>query len=122
MLKSLSVIKNVFVISAVLLLNSIGHASAVTAMPSHHMSGMNHTTSEAGSCATLCRSGVVNRDIFTILNQDEEDDDDNLPNKSYSLSQSAYSSRKLVGQLQYANEVKPPPKVPAYILYSVFRV
>lgn len=122
MIKSLSLIKNVLIISAVLLLNSIGHTSAVSAMTSHQTYGMNHGSSESGSCATLCRSAVVNRDIFTILNQDEEDDDDKRPNTFYSLSQSAYSSKKLVSQLQFANEVKPPPKVPAYILHSVFRV
>ena len=122
MIKPLTLIKNVFIISAVLLLNSIGHTSVVTATSSHQMNGMNHSSSESGSCATLCRSAVVNRDIFTILNQDEEDDDDKLPNAFYSLSQRAYTSEKLVNQLQYANEVKPPPKVPVYILYNVFRV
>lgn len=122
MINSLALIKNVLIISALLLLNSIGHASAVSAMASHQANGMNHGSGESSPCATLCRSAVVTRDIFTILNQDEEDDDDKCPDTFYSLSQSAYTSEKLVNQLHYADEVKPPPKVPGYILYAVFRV
>lgn len=122
MTKPLALIKNALIISALLLLNSIGHTSTVSAMASHQTNGMNHSSSDSSSCATLCRSAVVNRDIFTILNQDEEDDDDKRLNIFYSLSQNAYSSKKLVSQLRYADEVKPPPKVPVYILHSVFRV
>lgn len=122
MLKSLVVIRNVLVVLAVLLLNTISHTSVVTATSSHEMNGMNHSTSESGSCATLCRSTVVNRDIFTILHQDQEDDDDKPPKTLYSLSQRAYTSEKLIKQQQYADAVKPPPKVPVYIMYNVFRV
>lgn len=122
MLKSLAIIKNALVLSAVLLLSSISHAYAVSAMPSHEMhSNNNHGTSGLSSCATLCRSGLVNRDTVIIVHQDE-DDDDQLAAPPYFLSQSGYSTGQLETQRLYASAVKPPPKVPAYILYGVFRV
>lgn len=121
MLQSLAIIKNALVLLAVLLLSSISHASAVIATPSHEMNGNNHSAGESNPCATLCRSGLVNRDTVVILHQDD-DGDDELAAPPYFLSQSGYSTGQLEKQRLYASAVKPPPKVPAYILYGVFRV
>jgi hypothetical protein len=89
MLKSLVILKNVWVLSAVLLLISISHVSAAIAMPSREMNSNNHSAGEPNPCATLCRSDVVSRDTAIVLPQNE-DDDDELTAPPYLLSQSVY--------------------------------
>lgn len=121
-MKFLAAIKNVLVLLAVVLLNSIsfaGHTSAMGTM-SHEMGGMKHTSSEATSCATLCRTAVVSKEDAAIRNDENEDDDEpTLP--LYAQSQPLRLDEKSVSQRLYAAEIKPPPKIPIYILYGVFR-
>jgi hypothetical protein len=122
-MKILAAIKNVFALVAIVLLNSIGtagHASAMSTM-SHEMSGMNHSSSDASSCATLCRTAVLNKED-TNINREDDEDDDKLATVLYAQSQTLLTDYKSVTQRLYADTVKPPPKVPIYIRYAVFRV
>ena len=120
-MKLLAAIKHTLVLLAVVLLNSIsfaGHTSAMSTM-SHEMGGMKHTSSDATSCATLCRTAVVSKEE-NIINNDESEDDE--PAASfYTQSQPLRLDGKSVQQRLYAAEIKPPPKIPIYILYGVFR-
>lgn len=120
-MKYITAIKNIFVLLAVLLLNSVSHASAMTAMPSHEMSGMNHSSSDTTSCATLCRTAVINKED-NIINDDESEDDTEPAIPFYSQNQILARDEKSASQQLYAAEIKPPPKIPIYILYGVFRV
>lgn len=121
-MKLLAAIKRTLVLMAVVLLNSIsfaGHTSAMSTM-SHEMSGMKHTSSDATSCATLCRTAVVNNQENPIRSDENEDDDEPaLP--FYAQNQQLHLDRKSISQRLYAAEIKPPPKIPIYILYGVFR-
>lgn len=123
----MSFIKNVFVLLAVLLLNStslVGHASAMTSMQ-HEMHSPNHSEhskdNSPASCATLCRTAVVERETI-VLRDSENKDDDEPAIPFYTQKQGGYFSDTLVSQKLYADSVKPPPKIPIYILYAVFRV
>jgi hypothetical protein len=119
--KYLTAIKNILVLLAVLMLNSVSHASAMSAMPSHEMSGMNHGSSDATSCATLCRTAVINKED-NVINDDESEDDTEPAIAFYGQSQTLSTDEKSLSQHLYAAEIKPPPKIPIYILYGVYRV
>ncbi len=103
------------------MLNSVSHASAMSAMPSHEMSGMNHGSSDATSCATLCRTAVINKED-NVINNDESEDDTEPAIAFYAQNQTLQTDEKSAAQRLYAAEIKPPPKIPIYILYGVFRV
>lgn len=94
----------------------------MTTVPSHEMGGMNHSSGDAGSCATLCRTALVNRDTNDINRPDNEDDDIEPAVPFYSTLQANNVSEKELKQKLYADSMKPPPKLPMYILYGVFRV
>ncbi len=121
-MKLVAAIKNTLVLLAVVLLNSltfVGHTAALSTM-SHEMNGMSHGSSDASSCATLCRTAVISKEENVI--NDNESEDDNEPALPFYLSdQPLHSDEKSVSQSLYAAEIKPPPKVPIYILYGVFR-
>ena len=121
-MKYLAAIKNALVLLAVVLLNSIsitGHTSAMSSV-SHEMGSMKHGSSDATSCATLCRTAVVNKEDNVIQNDDDENDD-KLGTAFYSQTQPLQTDGKSAKQRLYAAELKPPPKIPIYILYGVFR-
>lgn len=121
-MKLLAAIRQTLVLVAVVLLNSIsfaGHTSAMSTM-SHEMSGMSHSSSDASSCATLCRTAVINKED-DLINNDESEDDTDPAAPFYIQSQLLRVDEKSVSQRLYAAEVKPPPKIPIYILYGVFR-
>ena len=122
-MKLVATIKNTLILFAVVLLNSltfVGHSAAMSTM-SHDMSGMSHGSSDATSCATLCRTAVVNKEENAI-NDDESEDDDEPIAPFFVESQPLHLDQKSVSQRLYAAEVKPPPKIPIYIIYGVFRV
>lgn len=122
-MKYLAAMKNSLVLVAIVLVNSLGfagHSSAMSNM-SHEMTGMNHQSGDAASCASLCRTAVLNSESTSSkqLEDDEDDDDTALPVPQQ--GQAWELSGSLVKQRLYASEVKPPPKVPFYILFQVIR-
>lgn len=117
-----SAIRNTLLLLAVVLLNSLsfaGHTSAMSTM-SHDMSGMSHSSTNASSCATLCRTAVVNKEEY-LVNDDESEDDTEPAIPFYSQNTPLQTDEKSVSERLYAAEIKPPPKIPIYILYGVFR-
>lgn len=121
-MKLLAAIKNLLAILAVLVINSLsfaGHSAAMSPM-THEMGGVKHDSSNSASCATLCRIAVISKEEkVTDNNENEEDDTPTVP--IYSSSQALRQDGKSVNQRLYAVEVKPPPKIPIYILYGAFR-
>lgn len=120
-MKFITVLKHSVVLLAVILLNSVSHASAMTTMPSHEMGSMSHSSGDTSSCATLCRTAVVNQDTNNVNRPDNEDDDEPIV-AFYATNQAGLVSEKTEKQRLYAEAIKPPPKIPVYILYGVFRV
>ncbi len=113
---------NIAAVLTLLLLNTFGLSLRASAMPMgpHEMSGMNHKTSNSATCATLCYTAVIKKDEVVNLESDEEDDEPSVP--FYTHIKVCDFSETHVSQKLYAYSVKPPPKVPIHILYSVFRV
>lgn len=111
----------IITVFTILLLNTFGSALHASAMPmtSHDMGSMNHETSSSASCATLCRTAVINKDEFLNLELDEENDEPTIP--FYAQGDAWRHSDTYVKQKNYADSVKPPPKIPIYILYGVSR-
>lgn len=121
-MKLLTAIRHTLVLLAIVLLNSIsfaGHTSAMSTM-SHEMGGMSHGSSNATSCATLCRTAVINKEE-NVINNDEADDDTEPAIAFHSQNLPLQTDEKSISQRLYAAEIKPPPKIPIYILYGVFR-
>lgn len=121
-MKYLKALKNVALVLAVLLLNSVTFAAHTSAMPamSHEMNGsMHHSSSDSTSCATQCRTAVLSKEELVSSSNDEEDDEPAIP--FYAQNQTWLFSDTQVTQKLYADSVKPPPKIPIYILYGVFR-
>lgn len=121
----ITAIKNSFVLLAVILLSLIsfvGHASAMKPM-SHEMHGMKHVElSDTASCATLCRSAIVDKKEYLVDSDEENNDDEQSIIPFYIQNLSVQTDEKTASQRLYTAEIKPPPKIPIYILYSVFRV
>jgi hypothetical protein len=63
---------------------------------------------------------VVSREENVIRNDENEDDDEPMV-PFYVQVSSWLSDDKTLKQTLYADAVKPPPKIPVYILYGVFR-
>lgn len=108
-------------IFTILLLNTFGLASHASAMPmmSHEMGGMDHRASSSTNCATLCRTAVFNKEEATNPSYEEKDVDPFVP-YYIQFGHVQFSEVDTKGKL-YNAKVKPPPKIPIYILYSVFR-
>ena len=113
---------SIITVFTILLLNTFGSALHASAMPmtAHELGSMNHETSSSASCATLCRTAVINKDEFLNLELGEEYDEPTIP--FYAQGEVFKFSEIHVNQRIYADSVKPPPKIPIYILYGVFRV
>lgn len=112
----------VLTIFAFLLLNVVGlaaHASPVP-MASHEMGDMNHEAGSSINCATACRAAVLTKEE-AIARVDEELSDEPLP-LHYTQLQTTILEDKSIKSRLYAINVKPPPKIPLYILYGVIRV
>ena len=60
-------------------------------------------------------------DLFLAVLEDENEDDDEPALPFYAQNQQSYLDGKSITQRLYAAEIKPPPKIPIYILYGVFR-
>lgn len=121
-MKLLAAVKNSLVLLAIVLLNSltfVGHSAAMSTM-SHDMSGMSHGSTDATSCATLCRTAVINKEE-DANNYDESEDDKEPAAPFYAQDQPLRLDKKSATQRLYAADIKPPPKIPIYILYGVFR-
>ncbi len=108
--------------------SGFGLVSHVSAMPAS-MHQMNQDGSHAkhgqskdtGRCVTLCTSAVVSRDDeFNNVLEDEDDDEPSIP--FYVLAQRGVYDEVTTKVALAVASVKPPPKVPIYILHSVFRV
>lgn len=115
-------IKTFLVLFAVVLLNSVNLTGHSMAMPSqaHDMKAMNHSSSDAASCAILCRTAVVGKEENIVKREEKEKDKDPVP--YYLQSQNHYfRDGERISKRSYATNVKPPPKIPIYILYGVFR-
>ena len=122
-MKYIATIKNGLVLIAIVLINSVGfagHTSAMSTM-SHEMNGINHQSGDATSCATLCRTAVLNKESEKLNQTENEDDDDKVVLPLPQQVQAWEINSDLVKRRLYASEVKPPPKVPFYIMFQVFR-
>ncbi len=115
-------ITGIITVFAILLFNTFSSSLHASAMPmnSHEMGGMNHETGSSASCATLCRTAVINKEEILNLENDVENDEPTIP--FYAQSEVWIFSEIHVNQRIYADSIKPPPKIPIYILYGVFRV
>ena len=121
-MKLVNLLKYSLVLTAVILLNSVSHASAMASMPTHEMGGMNHSTGDTGACASLCRTAIVSRGANDVNRPDSEDDEDDPALAFYAINQIEQASEKVEKMRLYGDTVKPPPRLPGYILHSVFRV
>lgn len=87
---------------------------------SYEMGGMDHGMSSSTNCATLCRTAVFNKEESTNPSYEEKDTDPFDP--YYVQFVHAQFSDVDTNSKLYSVTIKPPPKVPIYILYAVFRV
>ncbi len=113
---------NIAAVFTLLLLNIFGLAIHASAMPmtSHEMGGMNHDAGSSTSCATLCRTAVFTKEEAVVHVDEEENDEPLAP--YYAQFQTPIPDDIGIKSRLYATSVKPPPKIPIYILYGVFRV
>jgi hypothetical protein len=91
----------------------------MSVMP-HEMSGSSHRTDMSAICVTLCRTAIIERESTNIKQEDDENDDKTTV-PFYAQNQPWLLANDLVAHSLYATFVKPPPKVPIYIQYQVFR-
>ena len=106
---------------AVLLLNTFGFAIHASAMPMslHEMNSKEYGASSLANCTTLCRTAVFNKEEVLNIAREEKEDEPTTP--YYALSQNHYFNNIDTNGKLYSVIIKPPPKVPIYILYGVSR-
>lgn len=125
MKKLFSHVLSLFILLTVSGFGVISHASA---MPSSmHQSGREtaHTKHQSSTsstrCATLCTNAVVSKEDEHLPLEDDLDDDEPVIPFYVQQQPSIYDTRSLkLSRDVFA--VKPPPKVPIYIIHGVFRV
>ena len=96
------------------------HTAAFAASSGHSMAGMKHT-STSSSCVSLCTTAPIRKEDDIDRNI-EEDEDEPLP-PFYTLYQQPILSlaKQHSEGARYAVRIEPPPGLPAYIEYAVFR-
>lgn len=103
-----------------LILNGFGFVGHAAAMPIHDMHEMGHDQANTSTCATLCRTAVIETNVSS--KNDEQDQNDDEPIIPYYLQ---LQSRYIAGAEQLTktcqSTIKPPPKVPIHILHCVSR-
>lgn len=121
-----TLLKKVARLLALLAVSSFGllsHAVAISA-PVHGVESNgtvthHQSTNNSVRCLTLCTSVVFNKE--ELQRPDLEDDEDTPFLPFYSKAYSTFLEELDAKGKAYAVSVKPPPKVPIYILHSVFR-
>lgn len=114
------IIRGITAVLTVLVLNGIGFTGHTTAAPMHNMNGMNHEKYNSATCVTLCRTAVV--DASKQTQKEEKKVNDEEPFTPYYLQM----QRPYIDTYDYLtaicqSAIKPPPKVPIYILHCVSR-
>lgn len=96
------------------------HSSAMSMSSSHSMSGMKHAKTSV-SCISLCASATTYRLSDLEIIDNEEDDEPSTP--FYTAFQQpllGLASQHTV-LAREAVKFEPPPGLPAYIQFAVFR-
>ena len=116
----IKIIRNIVGILVVIVLNGFGFVGHTVAMPTDGMGGMSHDHSSSVSCATLCRTAVVDSKEQQTKNvQDENDDKPFIPFYLQLQNQHIEASQGATKPCQ--SSIEPPSKVPIYILHCVSR-
>lgn len=117
------IFKSLTILVTILLFNIItfvAHASTATAM-SYDMAGMHHSSDNSALCATQCRTAVLSNEEVNSNDRDDEEDEPALPFYALLENQPSHLHYHANAKI-YLNSVKPPPKVPIYKLFGVFRI
>lgn len=113
-------VRSFVAVLAVLVLNGFGFIGHTSAMPMHGMDDMNHEQSTTASCATLCRTAIVDSSSESKkIKENEDDDEPHIP--FYLQIQSTRIDGVDTHKASCQSTIKPPPKVPIYILHCVSR-
>lgn len=100
-------------------LSTAGHPTSMQ-NSMHQTPSTHHETSSSANCATLCRTAVVNKPEDSTDIEESIDDQDNTA--FYVAQQNRVRSDYLSSEgRRYIANFHPPPKLGAYILYSVYR-
>ena len=95
--------------------------TSVMAIGVHDSGSKSHATKDNSlNCVTPCFNYIFNKDETVTAIREDEDDEPALP---YYVE--FQSSPLLIADARsrlYSAAVKPPPKVPIYLLYRVYRV
>ncbi len=104
-----------------LVLNIFGLVSHAAAIPmvSYQMPNMSHQVTSSANCATICKTAVMNSKGVTVAEYEAEDDQPIIP-FYIQFQELQYANLDTKSGL-YASAIKPPSKIPIYILCGVFR-
>ena len=112
-----AILRYMIALFAVTVFGSVGFAGHMSARPS--MTGMHHEGSNVSSCSVLC-SAVKHDDEVAIA---DEQDDDTTPHRPFYGNQRPWLTYDAKSKGWHVVEsVKPPPKVPLYLMNAVLRV
>ncbi len=111
------IIRNIVGILAVIVLNGFGFVGHAAAMPTHDMG---HSQTNAATCATLCRTAVLETNESSKKDAQEENDDEPSSPLYLQLQTINLSDCEQLTKTRQST-IKPPPKVPIYILHCTSR-
>lgn len=118
-------ILSLFILLTVSGFGVISHASVMPASMHVVEHDTAHTkqvnSSSSTRCVTLCTSAVVSKEGEHLPSEDDLDDDEPVIPFYVQQQPSTYDTKSLKLSRDVL-AIKPPPKVPIYILYHVFRV
>ena len=114
------IIRSFVAVLTVLVLNGFGFVGHTMAAPMHGMDGMNHEQSNSATCATLCRTAVIDTaEQSKRVTEEENDDEPFIPQYVQLQDLHLDTATNLTKTCQ--STIKPPPKVPIHILHCVSR-
>jgi len=119
-------IQHMFSLFVLMTVSGFGLMTHSSAMPAsmhmeHSSSQGQHTQSSSSSrCVTLCTTAVTVREEKQNKDVQAENDEPTLP--YYLVTKKLVFDDSTLTSIPASQTIKPPPKVPIYILNSVFRI
>ena len=105
---------------------SLGVALLFAAITVHSaslsMQPMGHSGSMTTSCVAVCSPGIAQDENDLIVEEMNEDDNSQTPQRSSVASGIATASAMHSQRTKHVLALKPPPPGPTYIVLGVFRV
>ena len=114
------IIRNIAGILTAIVLNGFGFVGHTAAIPMHDMDDMSQSQANSANCAIMCQTAVIEANEQSKKDAQKDNDDEPFIPAYIQLNDLHSSSLEHLTKTCQST-IKPPPKVPIYILHCVSR-